>query len=286
MKLKGAPKVTASAARYTLTFTDLPGVEIDASLSVSGRATTFKVTAVRDTGAFRVGTIDIPGHDLVSVGSTDTGGATAFTRLDNDSTKTADVFSKVTAETAADKAPVGASYAIVNTGALAAAVESNSSYDKPSGATGGDDARFWHQARKADDGGVRVGVWSGQWTYRGDGAPKPESGDDLPWAKVVVTPDANGDGTVDWQDGAVAFRSIGVKAPGGEDTADRVVTHIPFNFASQATHPFLRTLDDVKRISLATDGLGQLALLKGYASEGHDSAHPDYGGDYNKRAGG
>ncbi|MEV8104351.1 endo-alpha-N-acetylgalactosaminidase family protein [Streptomyces sp. NPDC088135] len=286
VKLKGAPKVTASAARYTLTFTDLPGVEIDASLSVSGRATTFKVTAVRDTGAFRVGTIDIPGHDLVSVGSTDTGGATAFTRLDNDSTKTADVFSKVTADTAADKAPVGASYAIVNTGALAAAVESNSSYDKPSGATGGDDARFWHQARKADDGGVRVGVWSGQWTYRGDGAPKPESGDDLPWAKVVVTPDANGDKTVDWQDGAVAFRSIGVKAPGGEDTPDRVVTHIPFNFASQATHPFLRTLDDVKRISLATDGLGQLALLKGYASEGHDSAHPDYGGDYNKRAGG
>lgn len=284
VKLKGAPEVTASTARYTLTFTDLPGIEIDASLSVSGRATTFKVTAVRDTEAFRVGTIDIPGHDLVSVGSTDTGAATAFTRLDNDSTKTADVFAQVTPDTAADSAPVGASYAIVNTGSLAAAVESNSSYDKPSGATGGDDARFWHQARKADDGSVRVGVWSGQWTYRGDGAPKPESGDNLPWAKVVVTPDANGDKKVDWQDGAVAFRSIGITAPGSKDTPDRVISHIPFNFASQATHPFLRTLDDVKRISLATDGLGQMALLKGYASEGHDSAHPDYGGNYNKRA--
>ncbi|MFF9510732.1 endo-alpha-N-acetylgalactosaminidase family protein [Streptomyces sp. NPDC014724] len=286
VKLKGSPTVTGAVARYTLVFTDLPGIEIDASLSVSGRATTFKVTAVRDTEAFRVGTIDIPGHDLVSVGSTDTGAATAFTRLDNDSTKTADVFAPVTADTAPDKAPAGASYAFLNTGSLAAAVESNSSYDKPSGATGGDDARFWHQARKADDGSVRVGVWSGQWTYRGDGAPKPESGDDLPWAKVVVTPDANGDKKVDWQDGAVAFRSIGIKAPGSEDTPDRVITHIPFNFASQATHPFLRTLDDVKRISLSTDGLGQLALLKGYASEGHDSAHPDYGGDYNKRAGG
>ncbi|AXE80412.1 endo-alpha-N-acetylgalactosaminidase family protein [Streptomyces atratus] len=286
VKLKGAPEVTASTARYTLTFSDLPGIEIDASLSVSGRATTFKVTAVRDTEAFRVGTIDIPGHDLVSVGSTDTGGATAFTRLDNDSTKTADVFSKVTADTAADKAPVGASYALLNTGSLAAAVESNSSYDKPSGATGGDDARFWHQARKADDGSVRVGVWSGQWTYRGDGASQPESGDNLPWAKVVVTPDANGDKAVDWQDGAVAFRSIGVVAPGSKDTPDRVITHIPFNFASQATHPFLRTLDDVKRVSLSTDGLGQRAILKGYASEGHDSAHPDYGGNYNKRAGG
>ncbi|MET8331261.1 endo-alpha-N-acetylgalactosaminidase family protein [Streptomyces sp. NPDC005181] len=283
---KGAPRVTATTARYTLTFPDLPGVEIDASLSVSGRATTFKVTAVRDTEAFRVGTIDIPGHDLVSVGSTDTGAATAFTRLDPDSTKTADVFARVSSGTAADKAPVGASYAIVNTGTLAAAVESNSSYDKPSGATGGDDARFWHQARKADDGSVRVGVWSGQWTYRGNGAPKPESGANLPWAKVVVTPDANGDKTVDWQDGAVAFRTIGVTAPGSDATANRVITHIPFNFASQATHPFLRTLDDVKRVSLATDGLGQLALLKGYAAEGHDSAHPDYGGNYNKRAGG
>ncbi|MFE3904339.1 endo-alpha-N-acetylgalactosaminidase family protein [Streptomyces sp. NPDC059153] len=286
VKLKGAPEVTGSTARYTLTFSDLPGIEIDASLSVSGRATTFKVTAVRDTEAFRVGTIDIPGHDLVSVGSTDTGAATAFTRLDNDSTKTADVFARVTPDTAADKAPVGASYAIVNTGSLAAAVESNSSYDKPSGATGGDDARFWHQARKADDGSVRVGVWSGQWTYRGDGASQPESGGNLPWAKVVVTPDANGDKSVDWQDGAVAFRSIGITAPGSKDTPDRVITHIPFNFASQATHPFLRTLDDVKRVSLSTDGLGQRAILKGYASEGHDSAHPDYGGNYNKRAGG
>lgn len=152
------------------------------------------------------------------------------------------------------------------------------------GATNGDAARFWHQAQKEADGSVRVGVRSGQWTYRGAGAAKPETGNNLPWAKVVVTPDANGDKTVDWQDGAVAFRTIGIEPKGGNETPDRVITHIPFNFASQATHPFLRTLDDVKRISLATDGLGQLALLKGYQSEGHDSAHPDYGGNYNTRA--
>ncbi|MEV8310986.1 endo-alpha-N-acetylgalactosaminidase family protein [Streptomyces flavidovirens] len=282
----GEPVVGADSAAYTLVFPALAGVEIDAKLSVAGRATTFEVTAVRDTEAFRVGTLDIPGHDLVSVGSRDGGAETAFTRLDPDSTKTADVFAEVTDGTAAEAAPVGASYAIVNTDQLAAAVESNSSYDRPSGPTNGDDARFWHQARKAADGSVRVGVWSGQWTYRGAGAPAPASGGDLPWAKVVVTPDANGDQTVDWQDGAVAFREIGVKAPGSDETPDRVITHIPFNFASQATHPFLRTLDDVKRVSLATDGLGQLALLKGYGSEGHDSAHPDYGGNYNKRAGG
>ncbi len=277
-------KTDEDSADYTLTFDDLPGVELEAGLSVHRRVTTFRIEEVRDTEEFRVGTIDIPGHDLVSVDSDQPGAATAFTKLDPDSTTTADRFTKVTAETPVDEEPVGATYAIVNTGKLAAAVESNSTYDKPSGETKDDGARFWHQARKQDDGSVRVGVWSGQWTYRGDGAPAPE--EELPWAKVVVTPDANGDDTVDWQDGAVAFRAIGTETKGGEQTPDRVITHIPFNFASQATHPFLRTLDDVKRISLATDGLGQLALLKGYAGEGHDSAHPDYGGNYNERAGG
>ncbi|GAA4899197.1 endo-alpha-N-acetylgalactosaminidase family protein [Streptomyces coeruleoprunus] len=284
--LKAPVALTAASAAYTLTFPALPGVEIDTALDVAGRTTTFRVTAVRDTGAFRVRTIDIPGHDLVSVGSDEPGAATAFTRLDPDSTRTADTFATVTRATPAEAAPTGATYALVNTGALAAAVESNSTYDKPSGPTNRDAARFWHQARTTADGEVRVGVRSGQWTYRGEGATAPETGADLPWARVVVTPDANGDGTTDWQDAAVAFRAIGIKAPGSEQTPERVVTHIPFNFASQATHPFLRTLDDVKRVSLATDGLGQLAVLKGYGAEGHDSAHPDYGGNHNKRAGG
>ncbi len=283
--LAGPPEVTADGrqASYTLRFDSLPGVELDASLSVDHRVTTFRIDAVRDTGTSRVNTIDIPGHDLVSVASTDSGATTAFTTLDPDSTRTADRITPVTASTAADPAPVGAAYAFVNTEGLAAGIESNSSYDKPSGQSVDDGARFWHQARQAADGSVRVGVWSGQWTYRGDTAPYTEP---LPWAKIVVTPEANGDGTVDWQDSAVAYRSIMTEPKGAEQTKDRVITHIPFNFASQATHPFLRTLDDVKRISLATDGLGQLAVLKGYGSEGHDSAHPDYGGNYNTRAGG
>ncbi|MER6984280.1 endo-alpha-N-acetylgalactosaminidase family protein, partial [Streptomyces carpinensis] len=73
---------------------------------------------------------------------------------------------------------------------------------------------------------------------------------------------------------------------GADRVPERVVQHIPFNFASQATNPFLKTLDNVKRISMATDDLGQWVLEKGYANEGHDSAHPDYGGNYNTRAGG
>ncbi|MET9240342.1 endo-alpha-N-acetylgalactosaminidase family protein [Nonomuraea sp. NPDC003709] len=272
-----------ATARYRLTFPDLGGVALGASIGVKGRVTTFRIDSVADTEAFRVNTIDLPGHDLVSVSSAQPGAATAFTRLDPNSTRTADVFAQVTPGTAPDDGPVGATYAIVNTDLLAAAIETNSTYDRPSGVTDRDAARLWHQARKDAGGTVSVGVWSGQWTHRATGSPFTE---EPPWAKVVVTPDANGDGALDWQDGAVAFRTIAVKAAGAERTRDRVVTHIPFNFSSQATHPFLRTLDDVKRISLATDGLGQLALLKGYQSEGHDAAHPDYGGNYNRRAGG
>ncbi|HEY3509235.1 endo-alpha-N-acetylgalactosaminidase family protein [Kribbella karoonensis] len=275
--------ISDTKASYTLGFDALPGVELDTSLSVAGRVTTFTVDAVRDTATTRVHTIDIPHQDLVSVASTDTGATTAFTTLDPDSTRTADKITPVTADTPVETSPTGAAYAFVNTGGLAAGIESNSTYDKPSGPSVDDGARFWHQARKDSDGSTRVGVWSGQWTYRADTSPYTEP---LPWAKVVVTPDANNDKTVDWEDGAIAFRSIMVEPNGGDQVKDRVITHIPFNFASQATHPFLRTLDDVKRISLSTDGLGQMALLKGYASEGHDSGHPDYGGNYNLRAGG
>ncbi len=281
--LSGPPSVSGGTASYKLAFDALPGVELDASLSLAGRVTTFRIDAVRDSETGRVHTIDIPDHDLVSVASTDAGATTAFTTLDPDSTRTADKIAPVIGTTPADAAAVGATYAFVNTSGLAAGIESNSVYDKPAGQSVDDGARFWHRARKGTDGSTRVGVWSGQWTYRADTSPYTEP---LPWAKVVVTPDANQDRVVDWQDGAIAFRSIMTEPEGGDQVKNRVITHIPFNFASQATHPFLRTLDDVKRISLATDGLGQMAILKGYGSEGHDSAHPDYGGNYNTRAGG
>ncbi|URW89740.1 endo-alpha-N-acetylgalactosaminidase family protein [[Ruminococcus] torques] len=63
-----------------------------------------------------------------------------------------------------------------------------------------------------------------------------------------------------------------------------VAYRIAMNFGSHAQNPFLTTLDNVKRVAMHTDGLGQSVLLKGYANEGHDSAHPDYA-DIGKRIG-
>ncbi|MFE4002171.1 endo-alpha-N-acetylgalactosaminidase family protein [Nocardioides sp. YIM B13467] len=275
-------QVDADTATYRLTFADLPGVELDAKLEVAGDVVTFAVTKVTDTAEHRVGTLDIPGHDLLSV-SSDQAGATVNTAVVSaDRTTNGDTHTEVTADLPTTEKPVGSAYAIVDTDQLAAAIETNSVYDQSSGDATRERGRIWRSV-SATDSGRRVGLWSGQWTYRATGSPYTE---ELPWAKVTITPDANGDQAVDWQDGAIALRDIQRPMNGADETPERVVTHIPFNFASQATHPFLRTLDDVKRVSLATDGLGQLAVLKGYGSEGHDSAHPDYGGNYNTRAGG
>ncbi|GAA1737553.1 endo-alpha-N-acetylgalactosaminidase family protein [Isoptericola hypogeus] len=270
------------AAAYRLTFPDLPGVRIDAALRVRGQQVRFEVTKIVDTAEHRVGTLEIPGHDLVSVSSADADAAVASAVISPSRTVSGDTFSKVTADTPADANPVGSAYAFVSANGLAASVVTNSTYDEAQGKATREGNRLQRQAF-ADGTAKRVGLWSGAWTYRAQGSPVTEV---LPSATVVVTGDANDDGTTDWQDGAIAYRDVAPKAKGAEEVADRVVTHIPFNFASQATHPFLRTLDDVKHISLATDGLGQMAVLKGYGSEGHDSAHPDYGGHYNERAGG
>lgn len=50
-----------------------------------------------------------------------------------------------------------------------------------------------------------------------------------------------------------------------------------YEFRKSGAESVLTTLDNVKRVAQHTDGLGQSIILKGYASEGHDSGHPDYG---------
>ena len=51
------------------------------------------------------------------------------------------------------------------------------------------------------------------------------------------------------------------------------------------SEPLPHLLDNVKRVYLNTDGLGQSILLKGYGNEGHDSGHGDYA-DVGTRMGG
>ena len=128
----------------------------------------------------------------------------------------------------------------------------------------------WYYHRKVTDSHDRVYVVSET---------------EMPKAKIVITGDENEDNVVDWQDGAIAFRSIMNNPYKSEEVPELVAHRIAMNFGGQAQNPFLTTLDNVKRVALHTDGLGQSVILKGYANEGHDSGHPDYY-DIGKRIGG
>ena len=100
---------------------------------------------------------------------------------------------------------------------------------------------------------------------------------ELPSAKVCFAGDENKDGKVDWQDGAIAYRDIMNNPLGWENTKDLVNYRISMNFSSQATNPYLKVADNIKKVYLATDGLPQAVMMKGYGSEGHDSANSEYG---------
>ncbi|MDN5724710.1 MAG: endo-alpha-N-acetylgalactosaminidase family protein, partial [Propionibacteriales bacterium] len=275
-------QVSGDTATWTLGSPDLPGMSITAVIRINGSTAEFKITKIID-GTELVRTIGIADHSLLSVGSTDAGASVRSAIIDVSRNRDGDTTTAVTKDTPVDDRAVGSSYAVANTDRVAAAIESNSLYDN-SDTTGKMDRNRILRRTTAEAGGAkRLGLWSGDWLYR---TADSDTTLELPWAKVALTADANDDDLIDWQDGAIAMRGIGVETPRGEETPDRVITHIPFNIVSEATNPFLKTLDDIKRISLATDGLGQAAMLKGYQSEGHDSAHPDYGGNYNTRAGG
>lgn len=84
----------------------------------------------------------------------------------------------------------------------------------------------------------------------------------MPKAKVIIAGDMNDDAQIDWQDGAVAFRSIMNNPYKSEEVPELVAYRIAMNFGGQAQNPFLTTLDNVKRVALNTDGLGQSVLLK------------------------
>ncbi|WP_172120548.1 endo-alpha-N-acetylgalactosaminidase family protein [Actinomyces faecalis] len=245
---------------------------------------TFRITEL--SGAH---TVEIPGLGLASISSAsaDNQFAKATTSTTRDTRGSADSIGSLTAQTPAGR--TGSAYTFLSADGIAVGLETNATAYSPDGKTAGTTGNFngrWTNDVVAKDGATVMSVQPGQWTYRGAAATDAIGDDPRPYATVVFAADANNDGAVNWQDGAIAYADIAEEIRGTESNHNWVITHIPFNFASQATHPFQRTADDVKRVSLATDGLGQRVMLKGYGAEGHDSAHVDYANNINNRAGG
>jgi endo-alpha-N-acetylgalactosaminidase len=273
-----SPRTTFSLAKNTASYVlDIPeiSVAVKIQIKVVANIVEFNVTQISEKGTFKVSTFEIPNHNLVSARSTQPESSFAGAKMFTAVKGTGDEFIPLKSEMAKDSIAKNYLYGIINTGQLAASIWSNSVTEK------NDDSRVQKQT-VSKNGYSRTGIWSGSWIYRAKGM---KATDPLPVAKIVITNDANKDNKVDWQDGAIAFRSIMNNPLGSDKIPNLVVQRIPMNFASQATNPFTKTLDETKRIYLNTDGLGQYVILKGYGSEGHDSKHPDYG-DIGKRQGG
>ena len=267
--------------------------DITAELLVENNVLTFKITEIEsklDRQKYPFESIEIPNHSLVSVQSDQTDANLKGARFGTDTTTRGDEFYRASEAQSANGR--GYFYAFVSTNELSAGLSSNSQV----GTAGGGSDNYRVVATVNDQSGVKsVGLQSALWYYDrpvGDSynnsyavsaipADKRVVGpgkNEMPFtAQVVITDDENGDRYINWQDGAIAARDTIVHIPyKGEEMRDIIGTRVVMNFGSQAQNPFLTTLDNIKRVYLNTDGLGQGVLLKGYQSEGHDSGHPDY----------
>ncbi|WP_127594576.1 endo-alpha-N-acetylgalactosaminidase family protein [Paenibacillus lautus] len=266
-------------ASYRLTFDEIK-VAMDMEIKVVDNIVTFKITNIEDPDK-AVFNIQIPNHNLLSVKSTQAGATFAGSRMHTARTGTGDTIVSVEGTPSIDASAKNYMYAFVNTHELSGGVWTNAIVDQSADSDRDNDRLKKQTVTKF--GYYQTGIWSTGWTYRIKDFDETE---DLPEVKIAISPDANGDGIVDWQDGAIVYRDIMNNPLGVELIPEMVVQRMPTNFASQTAQPFLRTLDETKRVYLATDGLEQHVLVKGYQSEGHDSAHPDYGGNIGKRMGG
>ena len=224
-------------------------------------------------------TIEIPNHSLVSVNSTQKNANLIGAAMSTQTKVSGDEYVEVKANTPARERDY--MYAFVSNNEMSAGLWSNSG--------GSNNTRVMSVSEKKD-GYVSMGLGSSAWYWHRVMTDSHNrtwvlEETENPKMKVVITGNCNGDKNVDWQDGAVAFRDIMNNPFKSEEVPELVAYRIAMNFGSHAQNPFLTTLDNVKRVAMHTDGLGQSVLLKGYANEGHDSAHPDYA-DIGKRIGG
>ena len=289
-------KVNATTAEYEMKLRDeknLINADMTVRLQVVDNQLHFDVTKIVNHNQVTPGqkidderkllsSINFLGNSLVSVSSDQTGAKFDGATMSNNTHVSGDDHIAVT-NPMKDLAK-GYMYGFVSTDKLAAGVWSNSQNSYGGG------SNDWTRltAFKQTVGNTNyVGIQSSEWQWEKayKGIVFPEYTKELPSAKVVITEDANADNKVDWQDGAIAYRSIMNNPQGWEKVKDITAYRIAMNFGSQAQNPFLMTLDGIKKINLHTDGLGQGVLLKGYGSEGHDSGHLNYA-DIGKRIGG
>lgn len=273
-------------------------MEMTCELVIENNTLAFNITEIKnnlDSQVNPILKIYIPQHSLVSVNANDEA-SNLFGAIISSKTKVdGDEYFKLTS-TSANKTTDYA-YAVISDSKISASMESNSTVDGRSNGFSGAGANNTRIVSEVYDGAVpnadgeyetvkTLGLQSNTWDYQYRVTTNVGSATntttyvynaiELPYVRVVITGDENGDEVINWNDGAIAFRDISHEIAKSDEVPELVGYRISMNFGGQAQNPFLTTLDNVKRVAAHTDGLGQSILLKGYASEGHDSGHPDY----------
>ncbi|WP_257215888.1 endo-alpha-N-acetylgalactosaminidase family protein [Fredinandcohnia onubensis] len=263
-------KAKDNEALYTLTIKD-EVEDLDAvfklSLKVKNNQVIYHFEDIKNAGSAKIETIEFADMNFISVNSNEENAKAKLTNLSSDVTKPGDV--DVTVDTDMNRVGTTDTYytAFLSNNDLSAGVWSSSEVDGHRNLTAN---RYENEV-----GAKAVGIGSSPLFYHREFMPKPSSNPAT--IKIAIAEDLNEDSNVDWQDGAIAYRDIMQDIPEWENVNNIVGTRIAMNFGSQGQQPFLKTLDNIKKVALATDGLRQAVLLKGYGNEGHDSAHPDYG---------
>uniref|UniRef100_UPI003709A9CA endo-alpha-N-acetylgalactosaminidase family protein n=1 Tax=Gracilibacillus timonensis TaxID=1816696 RepID=UPI003709A9CA len=286
IKINGIPyaanvsfeKITDNEAEYVLTVEDADenlDVDLVLSVKVEGNQVIYEFTEVSNQMATTIETIEFANLNFISVNDQEKNATAKLTNLSGDINQPGDV--DITVDESLDKIGSSESYYV---GVL--------SNDQLSGTIWSSSEVNGHKNLIAnryenDEESKAIGLGSSALYYHRSFMNEPSS--NQPMIKIAIAEDENQDNEVDWQDGAIAYRDIMQEIPGWESVNNQVATRIAMNFGSQAQQPFLKTLDNIKKVQLATDNLGQSVLLKGYGNEGHDSAHPDYG-DVGERIGG
>lgn len=259
----------------------IPALEVTIYLkfTVQGNSLAMQMTQIEEKGDTKIKTIGFPANNMASVKHSQLGGSLSVSKLFLDLTVKdifrvnnhyKDFFYKLK-DKGIDQSYHTGGIVILNTDELAVTIDNNVTQNLQ---------QFRYQSRKLGEE-IITGIWNSDWIYRGLDNKITE----LPWAKIWIAPDMNADNQVNWQDGAIALRENISELDGAEKLRNSFF-HLDMTSGSRTNYTFLRWLDLLKKVNLYTDGFGQIFQIKGYQSEGHDSAHPDYGNNFNRRAGG
>lgn len=275
-------KINADNAVYEMSLVNEDAaidLDMTVKISVADNDLTWEVTEItKNEGCAKINTIDVPNLNLVTIVDTQMDAQFKGAVISSDTNGSGDreiTFEKGFVAGNTD----GYAYGFLSADGISAGVWSNSEMlkDKRLVRNNGTDCISLTSAAWYYDYNDESGyIFSNQPTvYEGVAGGVPVS--ELPCVKVCFAGDENEDEIVDWQDGAIAYRDIMNNPYGSENTKELVNYRISMNFSSQATNPYYKTADNIKKVYLATDGLPQAVMMKGYGSEGHDSANSEYG---------